>query len=102
MDEGVEIDLAMVESYHNWIDEYLTTPCGLLINKLNKYTYTFKAQLKIADLTKIKSTAVVNYSRVSEVATQSLAKLPREEQLNIRLFSHREGALEWLRADLAN
>ena len=33
VDEGVEMDLQMVDEYHEWILEHLDSPCMLLINK---------------------------------------------------------------------
>ena len=45
VDEGIEMDLAMITEYHNWISKNLSDPCMVLINKINSYTYSFDAQL---------------------------------------------------------
>ena len=86
VNDGIEIDIDMVAEYHAWIDDKLSTPCGLLINKINKYTYTFEAQLKIADLQKIKSIAVICYSEITKATTKSLTKLPRQRKLHLSVF----------------
>jgi len=47
VEEGVEIDLAMIIEYHNWISQNLSNPCMVLINRINSYTYSFNAQLTL-------------------------------------------------------
>lgn len=101
VDEGVEVDMEMVAEYHRWIEENLEDPCGLLINKLHKYTYTFEAQTRIAELPMIRAMGVVAYSSVSEVTTKSLIRIPRESKWNIRIFPERGKALAWLEEELA-
>ena len=98
--EGKEVDLEMVAEYHQWITENLSAPCGLLINKVNKYAYAFEAQLKIADLPKIRAVAVIAYNRISAVSSLALTKLPGQEQWNIKMFSDRTDGLEWLEGEL--
>lgn len=100
VNDGVEIDSSMLEEYHEWIENNLADPCGLLINKINRYTYTFNAQLKIADAPNIQAIAVVTYTRIAEVATKILTKLPREKKWNLEMFQNREEALTWLENEL--
>jgi hypothetical protein len=96
INEGIEINNEMVTEYHNFLLQHLTAPFFLLINKINSYTYTFDAQIKIASLPEIKAMAVVAYSKATEVATRNLASIPRNNAWNIQIFPDRDTALEWL------
>ena len=96
VDDGIVIDMDMVNEYHNWIEHNLSNPCMLLINKQNPYTYTFEAQKEIANLEQIKAMAVVVYNRVSELTTRDLASFPRDHQWNLQIFDSRHDAMIWL------
>lgn len=97
VDEGVELNLEMVNQYHDFLLSHLGPPFSLLINKLNSYTYTFDAQINLANLKEINSMAVVAYNWVTRASTAALANsVPREKDWNIELFSNREEAWEWL------
>lgn len=100
VNDGIEVTMMMVEEYHRWITENLSEPVGLLINKINKYTYTFEAQMNIANLPQIKAMAVVTYSNIAKVSTDSLNNLPREKKWNLQMFDDRDDALEWLEKQL--
>ncbi len=97
INEGIEMNEAMVDNYHSFLIEHLVAPFSILVNKLNAYTYTFDAQLKIATIPQIYSMAVVTYTHISEVATVSLNSIPRDKPWNLRTFSSREHALAWLK-----
>jgi hypothetical protein len=101
VNEGIEMDMDMVDEYHMFVSELLAEPCGTLINKKNRYTYTFEAQLAIATLEKIKASAVVVYSETSRISTDALLKLPTHLQQNIKMFSNRDAGLRWLEQQLA-
>lgn len=96
VDDGMVIDMDMVREYHTWIQNNLSDPCLLLINKIYPYTYTFEAQNKIACLDQIRAMAVVVYNRISEVVTRDLASFPREHEWYIQIFDSRHDALLWL------
>ena len=96
VDDGVEMDLEMVKEYHEFLLDKLKHPFSLLINKVNKYTYTFEAQLQLATLTEINSMAVLAYDRVTERSTESLVSIPRSTPWNLKIFKKRTSALEWL------
>ena len=97
IDDGIEMDESMVDKYHHFLIEHLVAPFSILVNKINAYTYTFEAQLKLATIPHIHSMAVVTYSHISEVATNSLSNIPRATPWNLRTFPHREQALNWLK-----
>lgn len=98
VNEGVQMDLAMVHQYHDFLLSHLHPPFSLLINKVNAYTYDFDAQEQLATLKEINAIAVVAYSRVTEIVTETLASYPRDVQWNLEIFSNRDEALEWLLA----
>jgi hypothetical protein len=100
VDEGVEMNMDMVDEYHMFVSELLADPCGALINKKNRYTYTFEAQLAISTLEKIRATAVLVYSDASRISTDALLKLPTHLRQNVKIFSNRDAGLHWLEQQL--
>lgn len=96
IDEGIVMDSHMVDEYHEFLLTHLDAPFSLLVNKVNSYTYDFLAQNKLANLEEIKLMAVVAYNRVTQITTEALASYPRRKQWNLKVFSNREEALEWL------
>ena len=95
-DDGVEIRVAMVDEYHQWLRQHLSNPCLVLVNKRNRYTYTFDAQQEIGSIKEIKAIAFVTYDKASTVVTELLSSIPRARQWNSRTFHDREQALAWL------
>jgi len=96
VNEGVTMDVEMVEQYHEFLLSHLRAPFSLLINKVNSYTYDFDAQNKLATLKEINVMAVVAYNRITRLITESLASYPREVKWNLKVFSNRDEALAWL------
>ena len=97
VNEGVEINVVMVDEYHEFLLSHLKAPFSLLINKINSYSYDFEAQMKLATLDEINVMAVVSYSRMTEISTNVLAnKTYRETEWNLRIYDNRETALDWL------
>ncbi|SDI14990.1 DUF7793 family protein [Winogradskyella thalassocola] len=96
IDEGVVMDMKMVEQYHTFLIEKLEIPMSLLINKKYSYTYTFEAQKSIVNKDIVKNMAVVTHAYVSKLATDVLINMNRDNGWNIEMFKSREEALEWL------
>lgn len=96
INDWVEMNVAMVDEYHQFLLAHLKPPFSLLINKVNSYSYDFEAQEKLATLKEINAMAVVAYRRSTEVTTQALASMPRTNPWEMRIFSDREPALAWL------
>ncbi|MGB5396926.1 MAG: hypothetical protein WBN96_07240 [Gammaproteobacteria bacterium] len=94
--DGIELNVAMVNEYHDFLITHLTPPFSLLINKVNSYTYDFDAQQTLATIEHIKAMAVVAYKRSAVITTEYLASQPREKQWNLQIFSDRESAMHWL------
>ena len=96
INEGIEINLDMVEQYHDFLLSHLHAPFSLLINNVNAYSYDFSAQGKLATLKEINAIAVVAYRRSTEIATEVLASHPRDVEWNLKIFPNRDDALDWL------
>ena len=96
INEGVEMDVAMVDQYHDFLLSHLRPPFSLLINKINSYTYDFDAQMQLATLKEINVMAVVAYKRVTALSTETLASYPRVVKWNLKIFSNRNDAMNWL------
>ena len=96
INDGVIMDMAMVEQYHDFLLSHLRAPFSILVNKINSYTYDFDAQEKLATLKEINAMAVVAYNPVTEITTEILASYPRNVKWNLRIFSNRDDALTWL------
>lgn len=98
--EGIEIDMPMVEEYHDFLLSNLQAPFALLVNNKNHYTYTFEAQLSITLLKEVKAIAVLAYDRASRYATESLKNMPNHTAWNMTIFDDRDKAIAWLRPQL--
>jgi len=96
INDAVVMNAVMVEQYHEFLRSILTSPFSLLINKINSYTYDFDAQTELATIGEINAMAVVAYSRITELATESLASYPRSKKWNLQIFMNRDDALAWL------
>jgi len=96
VNDGVIMDVEMVDQYHDFLLSHLHPPFSLLINKVNSYTYDFDAQNKLATLKEINAMAVVAYNRTTKLTTESLASYPRDVKWNLNIFSNRDDALAWL------
>lgn len=96
IDEGVEMDMAMVEDYHSFLLSHLKAPFSLLVNKVNSYSYDGDAQENLATLKEINVMAVVSYKRITKIITEDLVSFPRDVEWNLKIFSNRDDALAWL------
>jgi len=96
INDGVEMNVGMVEQYHSFLLSHLQAPFSLLINKVNSYTYDFHAQEELATLKEIKAMAVIANNRVTKITTETLASFPRDVEWNLKIFSNRDEAMAWL------
>ena len=97
VDDGVELDIGMVDEYHDFLVAHMRPPFAVLINKINSYTYSFEAQRKIGSLKELNAIAVVTYNWLAKASTDVLVNsIPREKTWNTDMFPSREEALAWL------
>ncbi len=100
INDGVEMDIRMVEQYHEFLLSHLHSPFSLLINKVNSYTYDFDAQINLETLREINAMDVVAYNRVKKISTEILASaIQRDVEWNLKVFSNRDDALTWLKSE---
>jgi len=104
VDDGIEMTLEMVEECHDFINAHFTNDFGMLINRVNNYTYTYEAKLSLASYEKLKAIAFVYYSKDSKDITKQLSKTRISDEWNCRIFSGLElgwqQAYEWLLQEL--
>ncbi|WP_406684525.1 hypothetical protein N1F78_02035 [Seonamhaeicola sp. MEBiC1930] len=96
VNEGVEMDEALVIEFHDFLLENLTAPFSLLINRKNSYSYTFGAQRLIGRLEEIKAVAVIIATSGALMSTETLINVNKDRNWNIYVFQKREKALEWI------
>lgn len=87
VDNDVVMTLEMVEEYESFLQAHFPRPFGLLINRINNYSYTYEAQLSIGSLENIKALAVVNYHPSAQLSTQRIATIRTVDNWNIKQFS---------------
>ena len=89
VNNGIEMTLEMLDEYDNFLNEHFkNNTFGLLINKINHYTYTYEAQLAIGSLENIGAIAVINYHPRSVKTTQSLLNKRQMEMILSRHAKH--------------
>lgn len=98
--EGIEIDMPCVEEYHQALQHLFNGPFGILVNKVNQYSYGPGAMIRITSAPGLKAIAVVHYNHISLAATQTIHMLPQNRDKNLKKFWHRDAALDWLRGEL--
>jgi len=97
VNDGIEMNMAMVNEYHKFLIAHLTAPFSLLINKINSYSYDFEAQIHLANINEINAMAIVAYTKATQYSTHSLATGAfRKKSWNIEIFHERQTALSWL------
>jgi len=99
IDDGVEMDLHMVEQYHCFLLSHLANPFSVVINRVNSYTYSFDAQMAIGTLDEINVIAIISYHRVTDISTNMVASLPREKEWKYRIFHNRDEAMNWAKSE---
>lgn len=103
--QNVEMSLEMVEECENFFSTHFTDSFGLLVNKINRYGYTFEAKLTIGMNKHLKAIAVINYHDDGLLQTGRIMQLRKKDKLNLKVFSGldlgwQEG-LEWLNKELS-
>jgi hypothetical protein len=105
VNKSVEMSIEMVEEYDEFLSTHFSSDFGLLINKVNRYDYSFEAKLSIASHEKLKVIAVINYSDESEVLTQKIKKLRAVDSWNLKNFSGIDlgwqDGFDWLKKELS-
>lgn len=109
VNEDIEVSLEMVEEADLFFEQTFTGPIGILVNKINLYTYSFEAQLTIASHADIKGMAVVQYNTSGHTVTEKLSSVRAMDKWNLATFCAIESgselpyqqAMSWLQQQLA-
>jgi hypothetical protein len=96
IDEGIELSLEMVEECDVFFKTHIFGGFGMLINRINEYTYSYEAQLSIGSYEGLKAIAFVYYSDKSKVIVDELNLTRAYDKWNSCTFSGLE--LEWQQA----
>jgi len=104
VDNDVEVSLEMVEEHDQLLTSIFTKRFGVLVNKINNYSYAYEATLSMGSIAQIKAIATVNYSPQGEKSTQEIIKTRITDNLNLNNFSGLElgwqQAYDWLIQEL--
>ena len=105
INQDVELSIEMVEEFEHFFTEQFLGGFGLLVNKINRYQYTYEAMLTIGSHENLNAIAVVNYHPKDVIKSEQIAKLRESDNLNLKSFSGLEmgcqDGLDWLNAELS-
>jgi len=96
VDEGVDININMVDEIHNYLLSIFAGTFSLLINKSNAYSTQLDALMKFGTLAVIDKIAIFAPNKLAQLSADFSATIPSSATLNIQVFINREDALLWL------
>ena len=96
VDNGVDIDLTMVDEILNCLLSIFSHNFSLLINKKNSYSTQLDALIYFNAFSAIDNMAVFAPNKFAKLSADFSATLPSSASLNIEVFTEREAALAWL------
>jgi hypothetical protein len=104
IDNNVIITLEMIDEYDEYLSEHFKGNFGLLINRINHYSYTFEAKLTIGSNDGLCAMAVVYYNRMSKESTLGLMNTRVNDDFNLKLFSGlelgKQTGVDWLKTEI--
>jgi len=96
IDEGIELSLEMIEECDVFFKAHIFGNFGMLINRINEYTYSYEAQLSMGSYTGLKAIAFVYYSDESRIIIEEVKLKRVYDNWNSCIFSGLD--LEWQKA----
>ena len=96
VNNGVDIDIDMVDEIHKALMSLLGHTFSLLINKSNAYSTQLDALIKFGSLPAIDKIAVFAPNKLAQMSADFSATIPSSQALNIQVFTEREEAMNWL------
>ncbi len=104
VNHNTEMTIEMVEEYDDFLTNNFHDNFGILINRINDYSYSYEASISIASLAGLKAIAVVAYTPQSRKITLELLEKRKIDGLNVKIFSGLEmgwqQGLNWLENEL--
>jgi len=106
IDDNIEVSMEMVEEHDKFLCSMFRGDFGVLVNKINTYSYSLEAKLIMGSLVRMKAIASVFYSSQGMQSTQNIMEKRAMDSLNLKLFSGYElgwqQAYDWLILELLN
>ncbi len=96
VDEGIEVNIEMVDEIHQAFTYIFNTSFSLLINKTNSYSTQLEALTKFGNYPTLNKIAVFAPTRMAQLSADFSANIPSSAKLNIEVFTNRDIALDWL------
>ncbi|KGJ91654.1 hypothetical protein [Colwellia psychrerythraea] len=104
VDQGVVISLEMSEEYDRVLAEIFSNNFALLVNKINKYDFSFEAKLSVASHENLTAIAVVTYDNESKKSVGEVAEMRKLDGWNLKVFDGLnlgwQQGLDWLHDEL--
>ncbi len=96
VDEGVSINLTMIDEIHSTFNDMFAGVFSLLINKSNAYSTELDALIKFGAHPGLDQIAVFAPNKLAKLSADFSADIPSSSTLNIQVFTCRDSALTWL------
>lgn len=96
VDDGVDININMVNEIHTALLSLLDNSFSLLINKSHAYSTQLDALIKFGALSAINKIAVFAPNKLAKMSADFSATIPSSTDLNIEVFTERDEALAWV------
>ena len=96
VDHGTEVDVKMVDEIHAAFRSILPSSFSVLINKSKAYSSHLDALEKFGLLAELDKIAVYAPNELARISADFSAAIPSSESLDIKVFSERDEALDWL------
>jgi hypothetical protein len=96
VDEGVDINIGMVDEIHRCFLSIFTHPFSLLINKKNSYSTQLDALIQFGTLRAINKIAIFAPNKMAKLSADFSVDIPSSAELNIQVFTDRAEGLNWL------
>jgi len=105
VNEGINVSLEMIEEHDDLLMKIFDGKFGILVNKINNYSYSIEAQLIMGSLENIAAIAAITYSVQGGASSKLIADIRIIDQLNVKTFSGLElgwqQAVSWLQNEIA-
>ena len=104
IDDGIELSLEMIEECDQFFKAHIFGDFGMLINRINEYSYSYEAQLSVGSYQGLKAIAFVYYTEECKSLVEKLNLTRASDNWNSQIFSGLElgwqHALGWLKEEL--
>ncbi len=96
VDDGIDINIKMVDEIHHYLLSTFPHSFSLLINKSNSYSTQLDALIRFGALPAIDKIAIFAPTKMAELSANFSAGIPSSAKLDIHVFPLRSDAINWL------